>query len=226
MPTFSTSFVPPSPPSGLELSADLDASAMRLVWDASAVAQVDFGGFRVYRSLDNGLTFTLLALLPLVTDVSYDDFEAPLNTVILYRLTQSNLDFESDPVDASADLTSSAWWVVTPDDPTLTFPIPKVRAATMTSPKVQDIFAPIGRPTRVAVGDVVQTEEGQLSFLVMPDNAGMIALLRAIQARMEGAIILKAPDGVIHRVQYGDMTRAFTRIEGLQEVTIPFTGVG
>ncbi|MBA3403960.1 MAG: hypothetical protein H0U13_04605 [Gemmatimonadaceae bacterium] len=225
MPTFQTIFVPPSLPSGLELDADLDLSRVRLTWDASAIAQIDFAGFRIYRSLDNGLTFSLLTVLTLVTDVSYDDFEAPLNLPILYKLTQSNIDFESGPIDGSASLDSLMWWVVVPNDTTLTFPIAKVRGAQMTSPKTQDIFSPIGRATRIAVGDVVHSETGTLTFLAMPDNPGMIGLLKSIQARMDGGIILKAPDGVTHTVQYGDMTRSFTSIGGLQEVTIPFTGV-
>lgn len=226
MPTFSTTFTPPPAPSGLTIEADLDLSAVHLTWDASAVAQVDFAGFRVYRSRDNGVTFELLAVLPLVTDTEYHDYEAPLNVTLVYRLTQSNLDFESEPVEGTVELSSLMWWVVVPGDIELTFPIPKVRAASMTSTKVQDVYSPIGRPTRIAVGDVVQTESGELSFLAMPDNPGLAALLRRVQARMDGAVILKAPDSVVHHVQYGDMTRAFTNIPGVQELTIPFTGVG
>lgn len=225
MPTFTTSFAPPPAVSGLAIEADLDFSRVVLTWDVSPTADVDFGGYRVYRSLDNGVTFTLLTLIAEKTSVTYSDYEAPLNTSLLYRVTQANLDFESDPVDAATDMTSLQWWVVVPDDSSLTFPIPKVTSASLTSPKVQEFYSPIGRPTRVAVGDVVLTEEGQLSFIVMPDNTGMIALLKRVQARMDGGILLKSPDGTVHTVQYGDMSRNFTNITGLQEVSIPFTGV-
>lgn len=225
MPGFSTSFTPPDPVSGLEVAADLEASAIRLSWDTTAIAEVDFGGYRVYRSTD-GVNYTELVLLPGVNDVEYDDYEAPLNEALRYRVTQSNLDFESAPVEATVSLDSQAWWVVRPDNESLTFAITKIRAAPLTRPKVQDLYTPIGRPTRLAVGDVALTEEGAVTFLVMPDDEGKIALLHGIQEQMEGSILLKAPDGVVHRVQFGDMTRSFTNIPGLFEVTLPFFGAG
>lgn len=225
MPLFTTSFAPPPEVGNLEIEVDLTFSRVVLTWDVSPTAEIDFGGYRVYRSSDNGVTWILLAVISGINTVTYEDFEAPLNQSLLYRVTQSNLDFESDPVEAGADMASTMWWVVVPDDSSLTFPIPKVRGASLTSPKVQDFYTPIGRPTRVAVGDVVLTETGELSFLAMPDNPGMVALLKRVQARMDGAIILKAPDGGVHRVQYGDMIRTFTNIPGMQEITIPFVGV-
>lgn len=224
MPTFTTSFTPPDPVGGFLIEAVLNESVVNLSWDPLSIADVDFGGYRVYRS-DDGVTFRLLALLTGVNDVEYHDYTCPLNTTAVYRVTQANLDFESDPVEGTVELASNQWWCVTPDDPSLTFPIRKIRGATLTSPKVQDLYAPIGRETRVAVGDVVQTEEGELSFLVMPDNPGMVALLKRVQARMDGGILLKAPDSLVHQVQYGSMTRSFTAIEGLQELTLPFAGV-
>lgn len=226
MPTFSTSFTPPAAVTGLTLQAVLEESKVELTWDATSILQVDFGGYRVYRSLDSGTTFELLTILTLTTDVSFEDFTVPLNTNVVYRVTQSNLDFESDPVDASTVLETPYWWVVVPEDTSLTFAVKHIQSATMTSPKVQEIFSPIGRETRVVVGDVVQTEEGSLSFLVMPTDPGTIAIWKAIQARMDGGILLKAPDGVVHTSQFAAMQRSFTLIDGLQQVTIPFVGVG
>lgn len=225
MPLFLTSFTPPPPVTGLEIEADLTTSAVRLTWAPTAVPEVDFGGYRVYRSTDNGITWVLLTLLQDVNGVTYEDFEAPLNTTLFYRVTQSNLDFESDPEEASTLLESKMWWVVSPDDQTLTFPIPKVNKATAVSPKVQDIFSPLGRKGKVAVGDVVQVESGEIGFLVMPDNPGMVNLLHRVQAHMDASLLLKAPDTSIFYVQVGDISRSFTMIEGLQELTLPFIGV-
>lgn len=223
MPDFVTTFTPPDPVEGLTIEADLVESVVRVSWDPTIIAEVDFGGYRVYR--DTGDGFVLLELLTGVNDVAFSDYTAPLNTSLAYRVTQSNLDFESEGADGTVSLDTSAWWAVTPGDPSLTFAITKIRGATLTSPKVQELFSPIGRPTRIAVGDVVQTEEGELSFLAMPDNPGMIGLLKRVQAKMDGSLLLKAPDGVVHEVQYGSITRSFTNVPGLQELTLPFAGV-
>lgn len=121
-------------------------------------------------------------------------------------------------------LDSRAWWVVVPEDESLIFPIPKVRAASVSTAKTQDVFRAIGRSAAVVVGDVVHTDSGSLRFLVMPDNPGMVALMKRVMAKMEGTIILKSPDGEIHFVQYGDMSRTYTNVPGMFEVTIPFFG--
>jgi hypothetical protein len=225
MPLFTTVFAPPSAPSGLSVEADIDASVIRLTWDSSAIAQVDFFGFRVSRSVDAGITWELLTTLPLVNDVSFDDYAAPLNVPLTYRLTQSNIDFESDPSEASTSLESLQWQVVVPGDASLTFGIPKMRSARLTGIKVQDVFSPIGRRGKLVVGEVVQVEDGEISFLAMPDKLGIVTLLRRIQDKMEGWILLKATDGSIFEVQYGSMSRSFTAV-GYQEISIPFTGVG
>lgn len=225
MPTFSTDFEPPPTLTGLSVLADVEASAVRLEWDPSNLPPEDFDRYRVYRSVAGG-AWVVLAEYVTTTELSHDDFTAPIGVEIGYRVTQASLDFESAPAEGSTILDSRMWWVVSPDDETLTFAIPKVRSAPVTSSKVQDVYAPVGRPTRVVVGDVVQAESGRISFLVMPDNPGMVALLKRAQARMEGTLLLKAPDGVVHQVRLGDMTRSLTNVQGLQELTLEFIGAG
>ena len=223
MPTFSTNFVPP-PPLALTLEADLETSSIALSWPQTALLQEDFGGYRLSRRIGTG-DWVLLASYSQVDEVEYTDFSAPINATVTYRLVQASLDAESNPSEASTSMSSRMWWVVVPSDASLTFPIPKVRGVSITSPKVQEEYSPIGRRGKLVIGDVVQAEEGSLSFLVMPDNPGMVALLRAVQARMDGELLLKAPDGEVHSVRIGSITRAFTSVEGLQELSLPFTGI-
>lgn len=225
MPTFSTQFEPPDPVEGLVVEGVLEESLVRLSWSPTVIPAGEFGGYRVYRSLDGGQTYQLLVHQLGVNEVSYEDVYAPLNTQATYRVTQADLDYESAPASAAVTLASLAWWIVTPNDPTMTFPVTGVFGAEMTSPKVQELFSPVGRDTKLAVGDVVQTEDGSLTFRVKPNQPQRVALMKAVQAQMEGFIILKAPDGVVHQVQFGAMTRRFTRIPGLQELSIPFSGV-
>lgn len=223
MPTFHTVFDPPPEVSGLTVTVDVSLSRVELDWDTSAIADVDFSNYRIYRSTD-GANFEIVRQIGNKTLTHWEDYEAPLNTSITYRMTQSENGIESEPVEASAEIETPYWWVVVPNDTSLTFPISRVQSASLSSEKVQEVYTPIGRDSRLVVGDVVLTESGDISFLVYPDDLGKVALLKRIQARMEGGIIFKAPDGVTHIVQYGDMTRSLTNIPGLQEVSIPFLG--
>lgn len=224
MPLFTTDFVPPDPVTGLAIEADLLASVVRLTWDDTTIPLEDFAGFRVYRRIGEMGAWELYAE---TTSPAHDDFHAPLNRELSYRVTQANMDHESEPVEASVEgLLSQQWWLVDEHDMMLTFPIPKVRAATITSPKVQEVYSPLGRPDKLVIGDVVQDEDGQLSFLMTPDNPSLVAMLRAAQARMEGFVMLKAPDGSMFHTQLGSMTRVFTAVPGLQEITLPFTSGG
>ena len=223
MPIFTADFAPPPAISGLTVEGDVDASAILLSWDPSSLG-VDFRGYRVSRSRD-GITFTLMDELLTVNEVTFQDYTAPLNTPLVYRVTQSNLDFESDPADASVELSSAAWYAVTPGDTSLTFPIRRQQQGDVIGAKTQDVYRPLGRPGALVVGDTIHVESGSIAFLVRPDETAAIVLLRRVQARMEGSLLLKATDGSVWEVQYGDIARRFA-MGGMQEVSIPFTGVG
>ncbi len=222
MPDFSTDFTPPPTPV-LTIEADLNASAIRLSWTATGILPEDFGGYRLLRRVGSGDWVAIVEYND-QDSVTYDDFTAPINETVTYQITQFSVDVESEPAEASTRLSDKRWWIVTPADDSLTFPIEKIRGATLTSEKVQDVYNPIGRREKVVVGDVVQTEDGSLSFLVMPDNGGMIALLKLVQAKMDGELLAKAPDGSVHRVRVGTIVRNFTSVEGLQELSLPFIG--
>ena len=224
MPTFSTDFTPPAALTGLTLEAVLASSAIELSWDPSALDPADFNGYRVRRRIGSGDT-EVIGELSTQSDVTFVDQTAPLNVTLVYSVTQSNLDFESAPAEASGELGSPMWWVVTPDDDELTFAIPHVRGVQLVSAKVAETYSPVGRPGKLVVQDVVQAEDGQLSFQVRPDQPGMMALLRRIQAHVDGDLLLKSPEGDVHRVSIGSISRAYTKLPGLQELTLPFTGV-
>jgi hypothetical protein len=224
MPIFTTDFAPPPALSGLTVEADVEASAVLLSWDPSVTPPGDFRGYRVYRSRD-GITFIMLRELAAVNSVTYEDYTAPLNVNLVYRVTQSNLDFESDPSDATVELVSPAWYAVVPGDTSLTFPIRRQQEGDVLGGKTQEVYRPMGRPGALVVGDTILAESGSISFLVRPDETAALVLLRRVQARMEGELILKATDGSVWTVQYGDIARRFA-MGGMQEVSIPFTGVG
>lgn len=223
MPTFSTDFAPPPALTGLTLEADLESSAVRLSWDPTALLPEDFAGYRVRRRVGSG-DWVLLADLADPAAVEYDDHTAPLNVGLTYSLTQSSLDFESDEAQASGELPSLMWWAVAPGDDTLTFGIPHIRAARLTSPKVAETYSPIGRPSKLVVTDVVQAEDGELAFQIRPGESAMIERLPRLQAYTD-ELLLKSPEGKVFRVSVGTIQRVYTKLPGLQEVTLPFVSV-
>ncbi len=224
MPFFSTVFNgPPTLP--LTVEVDIDSSAVRLSWPQTALAQSNFFGYHVYRSMDGGATWDELASIPLITTTSYSDFMVPLNQPVIYRLTQANSNVESAPAEGSATLETLQWWVVQPNNESMTFAIPKVTSVTLKRPRASDAFVAVGRSGKIIVGDVVQAEDGQLTFTMMPNRRPLLELLRRAQAREKGGFLLKAPDTTMWYVQFGDVSRSFTSWGG-QEVTLPFTGIG
>lgn len=225
MPEFTTLFSPPPAPTGLTLEADLFASVIRLEWNATAIPPEDFAGYTVYRRMGDMTDWEEYAE---ASSPMFEDFHAPLNTDMSYRVTQSSVDYESGPAEASTNgLRDKRWWVVDEHDMMLTFPIPKVRAATIRSPKVMESYSPIGRRSKIAVSDVVQDEEiTELRFLMMPDDPHLAAMIRAAQARTFGYVMIKAPDGSMFHTQLSDMTRSFTAVEGLQEITLSAVSAG
>lgn len=223
MPTFSTSFTPP-PTLNLALEADLNSSAVRLSWNATAIPEVDFGGYRLERQVGDG-DWEELVVYTDPDSVEYVDYRVPLNETANYRLTQFSIDAESGPADASTLIADRRWWFVVPGDDTLTFAIANIHQASMTRPKVQEEFSPMGRPGKVVVGDVVQAESGSLSFRILPDQPEQMSLIRRVQEKMTGELLVKAPDGGVHEVMIGTITRSFTKVPGWQEISLPLVGV-
>lgn len=225
MPLFSTDFAPPPALASLTLYANNATTAVELEWSPSALAPEDFGGYYVYRQLGTD-DYELIASFTEQSAVEYTDFTAPLNTSVVYRVTQHNLDFESAPVQGATSLSSRYWWVVTPEDLSTTFAIQKIRSVSLTSPKVQEAYRPIGRSTQIVIGDSVFTEDGAISFLVTPENPATVAMMKKVQAKMQGTLLLKSSDGDVHRVRFGDVSRSYTNIPGIQELSVPFLGAG
>jgi hypothetical protein len=223
MPTFTTNFAPPAPPAELNVVADVPTSAVTLSW-ASTSLGADFTAYRVYRQIGVG-EWVLLATLGVEAIATYTDYLAPLAVSLTYRVTVSNLDFESDPAVASTELSVVEWWLVRPGDSSLTFRLFVTTDYSDVVPVEEEEFVALGRRHKVQVQGEVLGTEGTLSVHLSNENRGLRDLLvRVAQGQEQEYVLLKTPYSEVYRVRLGDIRRR-RRAAGHSEVTFPFTEV-
>jgi hypothetical protein len=225
MPTFSTDFVPPDPVTGLTLTADIPSSAMLLEWDATTLGGA-FVDYRVYRSTDAGASFELIGVIAIESESAFADYEAPLNVPIVYRVTVSTTDFESDPVEAGSGFNLDEWWLADPTgDVSRTFHLAYVTGWASRSPLERELYTALGRPKRIAVRGERLGEEGTVDIEAYPDNAAALwALLKDAQLHPTEYVLLKSPFGEVYRVTLGDIDRSRLGA-GAQAITVPFVQI-
>ncbi|MEO1097641.1 MAG: LamG-like jellyroll fold domain-containing protein [Bacteroidota bacterium] len=90
--------LPPALPSNLTAAFDMNANEVNLSWTDRAFDEV---GYRVYRSIDGGTTFTLLVELP-ENSVGFSDNQILPNTTFYYQVSPFNNNGENltAPVEA------------------------------------------------------------------------------------------------------------------------------
>ncbi len=226
MPTFATNFLPPPPPANLEIVGEVAPSRILLTWDATALG-TDFAGYRVYRSLDAGATWTLMLTIGDETAATYSDYEAPLATPLLYQVTVTNLDFESAPTEAGVQLdTEVGWYLVDPLGNTeRTFALAYVVSATSTSPLDEDRFAALGRSRVLPIRGEVLGEDLSVTIDAGPDVADDLwRRLKLAQDPSTDYLLLKSPFGEVFRVALGSISRN-RGDAGQQSITVPVVEV-
>jgi len=224
MPLFVTAFTPPAPLTGLTVTG-IGGAAVVLEWDPSPLAGGDFVDYRVYRSLSgHDDDFTLLATITDQSAATFSDYTAPLDRAIWYRVTHSNLDFESDPAEAVTALEGCSWWIVTPGAAAESFELPNVTEYQSQFPLQSIEHEPIGRPTKLVETGLLLAEEGNLTTYLLPTDAGILDLLRAAASGASTQPLLKTPYGEVFAVAVGTIQRT-RQPGGRQEVSFRFVAV-
>lgn len=223
MALFSTAFVPPPPLTDLTLFANVPASSVDLAWTATSHG-VDFGGYRVSRSLDGGLTWILLELITSESLITHRDYTAPLTVSLLYRVTVSTLDFESDPVFAATMIEASGWWMVRPADPALTFQLTWVDDHRKSRQRPREVYRPLGRSRPVVISGEQQGWEGSIRASVPHAYRAVIDNVVTIGGLADEFVYIKSPFGEVMPSQIGDIEVA-RGSGGHQTLTFPFTEV-
>ena len=223
MPLFSASFVPPPALGELAISV-VDPAAVYLEWSPSTILPEDFGAYQVYRSVA-GAPFVLLATLEDQATTSYTDYAAPIGPDLAYRVTQSNLDEESAPLDATVAMDQCAWWLVTPGAPDASFEVPNVTGLESSWPLQSEEHEPIGRSHKLVETGLLLGEEGTATAYLEPEHdPGVLALLRGAAAGTSSEVLLKTPYGEVFAVSVGTIKRT-RRPGGAQEVEFRFVAV-
>ena len=225
MPLFTTHFVPPPILEGLTATA-VGGAAVVLEWFPTTLAAEDFVDYRVYRSLTGEATdYTLLAVHTDAAEVTFADYAAPLDRPVFYRVTQSNLDYESDPAEVETALEGCAWWLVTPGAPEASFEVPNVTGLESEWPLPSEEFTPLGRSRKLVESGLLLGEEGTATAHLEPEHhPAVLDLLRAAAAGTSAGLLLKTPYGEVFAVAVGTIAR--TRLPGgAQEVTFRYVEV-
>lgn len=223
MPLFTASFVPPPAITDLEVST-VDPAAILLEWAPSTIAPEDFRYYQVARSVAGG-PWVLLATLADQAATSYMDYAAPIGPEVAYRVTQSNLDEESDPNVATVTMDECSWWLVTPGAPDASFEVPNVTALESEWPLQSEEHEPLGRTRKLVETGVLLGEEGSATaYLEREHDPAVLALLRGAASGASSEVLFKSPYGEVFAVSVGTIKRT-RRPGGAQEVEFRFVAV-
>ncbi len=223
MPLFTASFVPPPALAELNVST-VEPAAVLLEWSPSTLPAEDFRYYQVYRSVA-GAPYVLLATQVVQAATTYLDYSAPIGVGLGYRVTQSNLDEESAPLEATVAMEECAWWLVTPGAPEASFEVPNVTALESEWPLQSEEHEPIGRSRKLVETGALLGEEGTATaYLERADDPAVLALLRGAAAGTSSEVLFKSPYGEVFAVSVGSIKRT-RKVGGAQEVEFRFVAV-
>lgn len=223
MPVFTTAFVPPPPVDGLTATA-VGGALVRLDWDPSSLSPEDFVSYTVLRSL-TGEDYVPLGTINDAAASSWEDYSAPLDRTLYYRVVQSNLDYASDPADVTTALEGCAFWLVTPGAAASSFELPDVTDYDSEWPLQSTEHEPIGRPLKLVETGLLLGEQGTITTHLSPvHDPGILNLLRAAASGSSTEVLLKTPYGEVFRVSLGTIERKRSP-GGFQDVSFRFVAV-
>jgi hypothetical protein len=224
---FTASWIPPTPPSPVTLNgAIFDTSGYVTVsWPQNRDA--NFVNYRVYRQREDDPT-TGWVLAAETTDVvpstyTFLDYGAPGNVKTYYAVTHTALRFGT-PVESSfATLgtypsvtpLSTHYWIVVPDDPSLSFQLALVKADDFEDEWEQEEIPLIGRGRRVERGTHYGIRGGLTAQVYdTASNTAREQRILLLSLKEDHAdLLLRNPFGDVYRVSLGDFR--ISRIAGV-----------
>lgn len=199
MPQFQTVFTTPAVVTNVVATAATDRSAIALAWDVAAMAPQEFVQYVIYRRVVGDAEWTYAGAATDQNDPTFDDVQAPHRVALEYSVRVDNGWAQGDDTLASTTLPLD-YWIVAADDPGLVFAIPHVSAYSEALDPQAETFRPLDRPNAVVVGGTVTGPDGSVRSMLLPAEAGVYGLLRAVTARA-APVYLKNPFGDVHYVR-------------------------
>jgi len=224
MPLFTTAFTPPPPIDGLTVTAS--GAGVELSWNPTTLSAVDFVSYNVDRSVDGG-SFVRLATLRDPASTEFADYAAPLGVRLTYRLTQSSLDYDSDPVDVDTLVDACEFWLVlATTGEQVGFEIPNVTAMSTTWPLQMTEHEPLGRTRKLVETGELLGAESLVRALLLADQADVARLIRQVAARRTSDEVLwKTPYGDVQAVALGSIASE-RGVDGRQTITFRTIDIG
>lgn len=197
--SYDTAWAPPPALESFSATGDEEAGYVKLYWDQTTVDAADFIKYVVYRSVDAGASWSVIASLTDPAEHFYNDHDAEFGTSYSYKVTQfkdvSGVILESADSDiATTSIESDDWWIVVPDRDDLNMTL-IVEDENHESPFQQETFEPFGRTRKVIVRSGILGREGSITFYILAeDRVADIAKLEEILS-LNTSVYLKNPFG-------------------------------
>lgn len=225
MPTFTTTFTPPAAPTELVITSNVASSKIELSWQPTLLG-IDFARYSIYRSSDLGVTWREIGSNEAEADVEFDDYEAPLDVPLLYRVSVWNTTgFESDPpAEGSTELDVAAWWLVTPGNDQKTFELRVVTGYDDQQPLQEERYEPLGRDRKLVVMGELLGVEGKIDVDLSREDAALVQMIREASVQAGEYVLIKSPFGEVFRSHVGQVRRS-RGTAARQRVTFEFVEV-
>ena len=192
-------------------------------------ASARFEAYRIYRTANGERV-----LVDEVTDFGTPtllDWEAPTGVPLVYELTQYDGWQESvAAVVQSQVFDVPRWFLVIPDDPTLTFPLQEASLSSVRPgfTRVEGVRMsaryPLGRSTPIVWTGPAQRPTGEMIVFVVRSQEQIERVRAAAKASRLEYAVLKTGRGEALAVKLGAVTETY-RAAGLTDVAVPYIAV-
>jgi hypothetical protein len=201
-----THFAVPAQLAALSSSWSAATSWLTLTWTPYAGDPLLFWRYRVYRSIDAGLTWVQIDEDALAdpTVGSFVDYDAPLGIPLQYRVTMDNGAYEGPVATRSDQLSLTGWYIVVPGDAAHSFRIHHVVPSPTRNPRSAKVARyPMGRSSALVTSSPLRLPSGAFTAEIRLFYHAEVALLRAVEdlAADLAYVIIKNTDNESLRVQ-------------------------
>jgi len=201
-------------------------TSVLLSWDASTIADADFGGYFVYRREPSGepaaQVWAKIQEISSKVVTTTRDYEAGFNETYEYKVTQFNKTtlLESGDGDiVTVSIEVDDWAVIGADLARAHIATLVITEESHQTPVQQEVFEPLGSSRKTIVRGNVLGAEGTITVRFDPSEARDGQILFEYLTNTTGPHILKSPFGDVWSAEFGTPSKRYL-VRGALEMTV------